>query len=186
MPTCGGRKALLEDTGGVPVNGIGRRHSRSARATCGRFRSCGRKVRYSSSINPIRHDLYGMPDAPRVPFQPGSRRRDGDSHDDGAPVGPQLAVLRRRLFPPAADGALPSRAGAGEPARRQPGIFYFHPWEIDPDQPRIPERRLEVAAAALHQPVAHGGRPGRAAAGFRLGPDGPGLCAGRSPKPSAA
>ena len=51
------------------------------------------------------------------------------------------------------------RAGLGRVNQHdeQPGIFYFHPWEIDPGQPRIRECRLEVAAAALHQPVANGG-----------------------------
>jgi polysaccharide deacetylase family protein (PEP-CTERM system associated) len=92
---------------------------------------------YSSSINPIRHDLYGMPEAPRVPFRPFA---------DGVLEIPMTTV---RLFGcnwPCSGGGyfrlLPKalyRAGLTRVNQhdQQPGIFYFHPWEIDPDQPRI-------------------------------------------------
>lgn len=92
---------------------------------------------YSSSINPIRHDLYGMPDAPRVPFRPSP---------DGVMEIPMTTVrLLGRNWPCSGGGyfrLLPTmlyRAGLARVNRhdRQPGIFYFHPWEIDPDQPRI-------------------------------------------------
>jgi polysaccharide deacetylase family protein (PEP-CTERM system associated) len=93
--------------------------------------------RYSSSINPIRHDLYGMPDAPRTPFQP-----------DGGQLWeiPMTTVrLAGRNLPCSGGGffrLLPYavyRAGLRRLNRREgaSGIFYFHPWEIDPDQPRI-------------------------------------------------
>lgn len=91
--------------------------------------------RYSSSINPVRHDHYGMPDAPRVPFGTAS----------GITEMPMttLQMAGRRL--PVSGGGwfrlLPymvSRRGleAARASGLQP-IFYFHPWEIDPDQPRL-------------------------------------------------
>ncbi len=134
----GRTKALLEDTAGVEVTGY-----RAATFSIGArnmwafptLRQEG--YRYSSSINPIRHDLYGTPDAPRIPFRPD-------------PLGvleiPMTTVrLFRRNWPCSGGGyfrLLPTglyRAGLRRVNRHdgQPGIFYFHPWEIDPDQPRI-------------------------------------------------
>ena len=132
-------KALLEDTGGVPVAGY-----RAATFSIGARNMWAFPILrqegylYSSSINPIRHDLYGMPDAPRVPFRPDV---------DGVMEIPMTTVrLLGRNWPCSGGGyfrLLPTmlyRAGLGRVNRRdgQPGIFYFHPWEIDADQPRIP------------------------------------------------
>jgi polysaccharide deacetylase family protein (PEP-CTERM system associated) len=93
--------------------------------------------RYSSSINPIAHDLYGMPDAPRVPFQP---------NGDGFWELPMTTVRAMGRNWPCSGGGyfrlLPSplyRMGLARinATEKRPGIFYFHPWEIDPGQPRI-------------------------------------------------
>lgn len=62
-------RAVLEDIGGVAVTGY-----RAATFSIGARNQWAFAIlrdegyRYSSSINPIAHDLYGMPDAPRVPF----------------------------------------------------------------------------------------------------------------------
>jgi polysaccharide deacetylase family protein (PEP-CTERM system associated) len=132
-------KSLLEDTGGVPVRGY-----RAATFSIGARNQWAFRVlddagyEYSSSVNPIHHDLYGMPDAPRVPFQPQGGRLW------------EIPMTTVRLFGrnwPCSGGGyfrlLPSslyRAGLGWLNRHdgQPGIFYFHPWEVDPGQPRIP------------------------------------------------
>jgi polysaccharide deacetylase family protein (PEP-CTERM system associated) len=131
-------RALLEDIGGERVNGyraatfsIGARNQWAF----GVLREEG--YRYSSSVNPIAHDLYGMPDAPRVPFQP-----DGDGFWE-LPMTTVRAFGRN--FPCSGGGyfrLLPSALYRRGLARvnhveHQPGIFYFHPWEIDPGQPRI-------------------------------------------------
>jgi polysaccharide deacetylase family protein (PEP-CTERM system associated) len=132
-------RGVLEDIGGVPVRGyraatfsIGARNQ----WTFGVLEQAG--YQYSSSINPIRHDLYGMPDAPRTPFQPAG----------GALW--EIPMTTVRLFGrnwPCSGGGyfrlLPSalyRAGLTRinQRERQPGIFYFHPWEVDPNQPRVP------------------------------------------------
>ncbi|MGB5496276.1 MAG: XrtA system polysaccharide deacetylase [Sedimenticolaceae bacterium] len=92
--------------------------------------------RYSSSIYPIRHDLYGMPDAPRFAFRPSG----GDFLE--FPV-TTVRVASRNL--PCGGGGwfrFVPYAGMRWAMRRvnnidnETAIFYFHPWEIDPEQPR--------------------------------------------------
>jgi polysaccharide deacetylase family protein (PEP-CTERM system associated) len=129
-------RALLEDIAGVPVRGY-----RAATFSIGKQNPWAFRVleeegySYSSSVNPIRHDLYGMPDAPRVPFRP-----------DGCALWEiPMTTLRAlgRNWPCSGGGyfrLLPYpafRQGLSLVNRRRPGIFYFHPWEVDPDQPRI-------------------------------------------------
>ena len=92
--------------------------------------------RYSSSIYPIRHDHYGMPDAPRFAHQAA----------DGLIEIPitTLRLFNRnlpssgggyfRLLPYALSRWMLRRVNAGD---RESAVFYFHPWEIDPGQPRI-------------------------------------------------
>lgn len=91
---------------------------------------------YSSSVYPIRHDHYGMPDSPRFAYEvrPGLIE---------IPI-TTLRVLNRNL--PSSGGGyfrlLPyalSRWMLGRVNREdgESGIFYFHPWEIDTEQPRI-------------------------------------------------
>jgi polysaccharide deacetylase family protein (PEP-CTERM system associated) len=131
-------KVLLEDTGLVRVNGY-----RAATFSIGARTPWAFPILlqegygYSSSINPIRHDLYGMPDAPRTPFRP---------DPDGVLELPMTTVrLMGRNWPCSGGGyfrLLPTalyRAGLARVNRHDgvPGIFYFHPWEIDPGQPRI-------------------------------------------------
>lgn len=91
--------------------------------------------RYSSSIYPIAHDLYGMPEAPRFAF----RIRDGGLLE--VPVSTVSIAGKRipcggggwfRLFPYPMTRAMIRRVNGAD---RQPSIFYFHPWEIDADQP---------------------------------------------------
>jgi polysaccharide deacetylase family protein (PEP-CTERM system associated) len=131
-------RATLEDIGGVAVTGyraatfsIGARNQWAF----GVLRDEG--YRYSSSINPIAHDLYGMPDAPRTPFQP---------MGDGFWEFPMTTVRAFGRNWPCSGGGyfrlLPNpvyRTGLARVNRIEgrPGIFYFHPWEIDPGQPRI-------------------------------------------------
>ena len=92
--------------------------------------------RYSSSIYPIRHDHFGMPDSPRFAYKvrPGLME---------IPI-TTLRVLNRnlpssgggyfRLFPYALSRWMLGRVNGHE---RESGVFYFHPWEIDAGQPRI-------------------------------------------------
>jgi polysaccharide deacetylase family protein (PEP-CTERM system associated) len=92
---------------------------------------------YSSSVYPIRHDHYGMPDAPRFAH----RARGGLLE-----IPPTTCRFFGRNWPASGGGyfrLMPyavSRWLLERVNRRdgQPAVFYFHPWEIDPEQPRIP------------------------------------------------
>ena len=136
----GRAKQLLEDIGGVPVLGYRAPSFSIGHANLWAFDVLARAgYRYSSSIYPIQHDHYGMPDAPRFAHPRGS----AGSGLVEIPV-TTLRLLGRnfpssgggwfRLFPYAL-----SRWMLGQVNRqdRQSAIFYFHPWEIDAGQPRI-------------------------------------------------
>ena len=92
--------------------------------------------RYSSSIYPVKHDLYGMPDAPRFPHPP----------RPGLLEIPITTLRMRGKNLPAGGGGyfrlLPYHASSWlirqvNRIDRQPVVFYLHPWEVDPDQPRV-------------------------------------------------
>ena len=132
-------KGMLEDVGGQAVLGY-----RAASYSIGEKNLWALEVlnetghRYSSSIFPIRHDLYGMPDAPRFAFTP---------HDDHFIEFPVTTVrLGGRNLPCAGGGwfrlvPYPLMRQAMRRVNKHDGeavIFYFHPWEIDPEQPRMP------------------------------------------------
>jgi polysaccharide deacetylase family protein (PEP-CTERM system associated) len=95
---------------------------------------------YDSSIFPIRHDHYGIPDAPRFPHR--RQLEDGRSIlefpiSTARIAGMNLPVTGGgylRLLPMGYMQWALSRIHAAD---RQPAILYFHPWEIDPEQPRL-------------------------------------------------
>ena len=131
-------KALLEDVSGQDVIGY-----RAASYSIGANNLWALELlqetghRYSSSIYPIRHDLYGMPDAPRFAFSPGN--------DDFLEFPVTTVRLGNRNLPCGGGGwfrLFPysfSRWAMRQVNNKdqQSGIFYFHPWEVDPDQPRL-------------------------------------------------
>ena len=99
--------------------------------------------RYSSSIYPIKHDLYGIPDAPRFAFR---LKSDGILE---IPVSTTEVLGRRipcggggffRLFPYSLSKWAIERVNRRD---GQSAIFYFHPWELDPEQPRITKAGLK-------------------------------------------
>tara|TARA_B100001939_G_scaffold346468_1_gene365306 strand:- start:1527 stop:2435 length:909 start_codon:yes stop_codon:yes gene_type:complete len=138
-------KALLEDVGGVPVRGY-----RAASFSIGSRNLWALEVlaeagyAYSSSIYPIKHDHYGMPEAPRFAFRP---LADRDFRE--MPV--TTVELAGRKIPCGGGGyfrLLPYGISkmAMKRVNRKDGqacIFYFHPWEIDPDQPRQTQAGLK-------------------------------------------
>lgn len=93
---------------------------------------------YSSSVYPVKHDHYGVPDAPRFPYAVGKGL-----------VEIPITTVRRfgRNWPVGGGGyfrLLPYRLSAWGIRKvnqedRRPAIFYFHPWEIDPEQPVVKE-----------------------------------------------
>lgn len=95
---------------------------------------------YDSSVFPVRHDRYGIPDAPRGPFLAVGHEREILELPPATlrVAGFNLPVAGGgyfRLFPLAV-----MRAGLRQVARSHGpavGMLYFHPWEFDPDQPRL-------------------------------------------------
>ena len=131
-------KQLLEDLGGVAITGYrAASYSITKQNLWALEELAAAGYKYSSSIYPVKHDLYGIPDAPRSPFYP-SR----------APALLEIPVTTAqfagrnvpaggggffRLFPYALSKQLIERVNARD---RMSAVFYFHPWEIDPAQPR--------------------------------------------------
>jgi polysaccharide deacetylase family protein (PEP-CTERM system associated) len=131
-------KAILEDIAGVAVRGYrAPSYSIDARNLWALDVLADTGHQYSSSIYPIRHDLYGMPEAPRFPFRlrpdaileiPVTTVRVGGRN---YPCGGGGYF---RLLPYTAFRWMLRRVNEED---RQPGLFYFHPWEVDPGQPRV-------------------------------------------------
>jgi polysaccharide deacetylase family protein (PEP-CTERM system associated) len=133
-------KRILEDLGGVAVRGY-RAPSFSINQknwwAVEELENAG--YVYSSSIYPVRHDHYGMPDAPRFPNYP-----------NGAggilELPPTTLELMGRNLPAAGGGwfrLLPYSMSRWMLQRvntrdQAPCMFYFHPWEMDAEQPRQP------------------------------------------------
>jgi polysaccharide deacetylase family protein (PEP-CTERM system associated) len=140
----GRAKALLEDVSGAEVKGYRAPSFSIGRKTLWAFERIAQAgYRYSSSVYPVRHDLYGMPDAPRFPYRPRADLLE-------IPVATAVVLNRNlpaggggyfRLLPYALSRALIRRVNQVD---RHPGIFYFHPWEIDPAQPRVPGTGLKT------------------------------------------
>ena len=129
---------LLEDVSGQAVNGF-----RAASWSFDRRTPWAHAIlaeagyRYSSSVYPISHDHYGVPDAPTRPFYV----KDTDILEIPASVTrafgrnlPSAGGGYFRLMPLSASRWLIQRARV---MNESPAIFYFHPWELDPDQPRV-------------------------------------------------
>ena len=112
---------------------------------------------YDSSIFPVRHDFYGIPGHPRFSFQLRTKRW-------ASLVELPMSTVRcgqyeftvcggayLRIFPCEYTRRAFRRVNEGE---QRPAIVYFHPWEIDPEQPTA-EASAEIALPALHQSEWH-------------------------------
>jgi polysaccharide deacetylase family protein (PEP-CTERM system associated) len=139
-----GAKAILEDIAGYEVKGYRAPSFSIGAATPWAFDCIAQAgYRYSSSIYPVRHDHYGAPDAPRFAHStvagvleiPISTARLGGRN---LPAGGGGYF---RLLPYAVSRSLIRRVNTAD---RQAAIFYLHPWEIDPGQPRITGTRLKT------------------------------------------
>ena len=130
-------KALLEEISGQPVSGY-----RAASYSICSDTLWAQEILadtghlYSSSIVPIRHDLYGIPDAPRFAYRAAAGRILEIPITTVRLAGRNVSCGGGgwfRLFPYGFSRWALQRVNRhdGEPA-----VFYFHPWEIDPGQPR--------------------------------------------------
>ena len=130
-------KAVLEDVGGVAVKGYRAPSFSIGRDNLWAFETLSRAgYRYSSSVYPIHHDHYGMPDSPRFAYRVACGLLE-------VPV-TTLRFFNRnvpssgggyfRLLPYPVTRWMLRRVNRDE---QESAIFYFHPWEIDSEQPRI-------------------------------------------------
>ena len=138
-------KALLEDASGKPVLGYrAPSYSITPKSLWALDILADEGYQYDSSIFPIRHDRYGIPVSGRRPYRidrpmgtltevPGSTTRIGPLNLPIAGGG------YFRLLPYSWARWGISRVNRLE---RLPVVFYLHPWEIDPDQPRLSAGRL--------------------------------------------
>jgi polysaccharide deacetylase family protein (PEP-CTERM system associated) len=129
-------KRILEDLGGVPVLGY-----RAPTFSIGRNSAWAHAIlleegfQYSSSVYPRKHDLYGTPGAPRTAFAPLPGLIEVPLTTVrvlGIDV-PASGGGFFRLFPYSFTRKLLAYANR---TNRSPVVFYIHPWEIDPGQPR--------------------------------------------------
>ena len=153
-------RGAIEDAAGVAVTGYrAPSFSIDARTPWAHEVLADEGYAYSSSVAPVRHDHYGWREAPRYAFRPiaGSTLVE-------VPVTVAEFAGRRlatgggffRLLPAAiTDHAVRQVNRAGQPA-----MFYFHPWEIDPAQPR-------VTAAPMRSKLRHYSRLGAMAGKLR-------------------
>jgi polysaccharide deacetylase family protein (PEP-CTERM system associated) len=130
-------RSLLEELSGQLVKGYRAPSFSIGERNLWAFRCLERAgYRYSSSVYPIRHDHYGMPDAPRF------------AHAIGGLMEIPITTVRSfgrnwpasgggyfRLFPYGLSRWLLRRVNEVD---GKPAVFYFHPWEVDPGQPRVP------------------------------------------------
>lgn len=132
-------KSILEDIGGTQVIGY-RAPSFSIGASNRDWAfDCLAQAgyRYSSSVYPVKHDHYGMPDAPRFAHE---------AHPSLIEVPPTTVRMFARNWPASGGGyfrLMPYELSRRLIARvnktdRQAAVFYFHPWELDKEQPRVP------------------------------------------------
>ncbi|MBX7515360.1 DUF3473 domain-containing protein [Qipengyuania sp. GH38] len=137
-------RAILEDAGGCAITGYrAPSFSIDARNAWAHEVLAEHGYAYSSSVAPVVHDHYGWPDAPRFAFNP-------VAGSDLVEIPVTTAVLANRRLAAGGGGffrVLPygfSRWAIRQVNRDEgrPAIFYFHPWEIDPEQPRVAEAPL--------------------------------------------
>ena len=132
-------RGILEDAGGVAVTGYrAPSFSIDARNPWAHEELAAQGYTYSSSVAPIAHDHYGWADASRFAFRP----VDGV---DLLELPVTTAMLGQRRLAAGGGGffrTLPyafSKWAISQVNREEqrPAVFYFHPWEVDPGQPRV-------------------------------------------------
>jgi polysaccharide deacetylase family protein (PEP-CTERM system associated) len=133
-------KARIEDVVGQPVIGY-----RAPNFSIGLSQSWAYQIlaeegfEYDSSLHPIHHDRYGRPDAPRFPYEIWT---DGVASLTEFPIGTvrlggvNLPIGGGGYFRLLPYGLVSSGIRRVNAREHQPVMFYLHPWELDPDQPR--------------------------------------------------
>jgi polysaccharide deacetylase family protein (PEP-CTERM system associated) len=163
-------RSVLEDLGGRKVTGYrAPSFSIDKRTPWAHEILAEEGYAYSSSVAPVAHDHYGWPDAPRFAFCPVA-----DSALIELPV--TTAKLRGRTVAAGGGGffrlfphAFSRWAIRQVNAEQRPAIFYFHPWEIDPGQPRVADAPLKSKLRHYARLGAMEGKLERVIGDFRWG-----------------
>lgn len=133
-------RKVLEDASGQPVTGYRAPSFSIDHRTPWAYEELAEQgYAYSSSVAPIVHDHYGWKEAPRFAFRP-------LTWDPLIEIPVTTAILGGRRVAAGGGGffrVLPyafSRWAIRQVNRQdhRPAVFYFHPWEVDPQQPRVP------------------------------------------------
>jgi len=132
-------KKILEDLGGVAIRGYRAPSFSINHENWWAVEELGNAgYEYSSSIYPVRHDHYGMPDAPRFAHRPNGETGILELPPTTVPLfGRNLPAAGGgwfRLLPYEVSRWMLNRVNAQDNA---PCMFYFHPWEVDHEQPRL-------------------------------------------------
>lgn len=166
-------KALLEDITGCAIDGYrASTYSITARSKWALDVLCELGFRYDSSIFPIRHDLYGIPDAP---VRPGVIQTPGGGRIVEFPMSVvRLAGIRMPVSGGGYFRLLPywlTRMGLQKlnELERRPFVFYLHPWELDTGQPVV---KVGLLSRFRHYTNLHQTEPRlrRLLGQFRFGP----------------
>lgn len=139
-------KATIEETAGAEVIGYRAPNYSIVRETLWAMDVlCEEGFRYDSSVFPIRHDRYGIPDFPRFPRPVRGTDRSAGSALHEFPIStvrfaganlPFVGGGYLRHFPmPFIRWGMRRLNGV----ERRPAILYIHPWEVDPEQPKLEE-----------------------------------------------
>jgi polysaccharide deacetylase family protein (PEP-CTERM system associated) len=132
-------RKLIEDAAGVAVTGYrAPSFSIDQRTPWAHEILAEQGYTYSSSVAPVKHDHYGWADAPRFAFRPVAGSDFLEIPVTTAQLGPKRLAAGGggffRLLPYAFSRWAIRQVNDDE---QRPAVIYFHPWEIDPDQPRV-------------------------------------------------
>ena len=132
-------RAILEDAGGAPITGYrAPSFSIDARTPWAHEVLAEQGYHYSSSVAPIVHDHYGWREAPRFAFRPVEGSELVEIPVTTAQIGERRLAAGGggffRVLPYAFSHWAIKRVNRRD---ERPAIFYFHPWEVDPAQPRV-------------------------------------------------
>jgi len=138
-------RKLIEDAAGVKVTGYrAPSFSIDQRTPWAHQILAEQGYTYSSSVAPVKHDHYGWADAPRFAFRPVAGSDFLEIPVTTAQFGPKRLAAGGggffRLLPYAFSRWAIRQVNNDE---QRPAVIYFHPWEIDPDQPRVANAPLK-------------------------------------------
>ena len=137
-------RKVLEDAGGVAITGYrAPSFSIDTRTPWAHAVLAEAGYTYSSSVAPLKHDHYGWVDAPRRAYRP---LKDSDLIELPVTTMPVLGKTVTagggffRLLPSHFTDRAIRHANTSE---ARPAVFYLHPWEVDPGQPRVAQAPLK-------------------------------------------